>query len=312
MSTSPRPPRTAIVGCEGTLGRALASAHLRLDPRTVLVGRRSTEWVLDLADFANSASALEPGLASTLRERGVAQAILSAGVTRIAVCEDDPAATRRVNVEGALRLAEALSRLGLTVLWFSSDYVFDGAAPAYADEASPSPLNEYGRQKAEVERRLPEVCQGNCLILRLGKVYGTTPGDGTLLDEMCALLLAGREVRAARDQIFTQVHLDDMVAATLAMQAQGARGLCNLCAPGARSRLDIALLVARTLGAPEGLVRGISLDDLGERFRRPKRVVLEARRLAAVLADMPGLSFRPLEQAVRELAAAYATGGAHG
>ncbi|OGR37766.1 MAG: hypothetical protein A2051_13195 [Desulfovibrionales bacterium GWA2_65_9] len=212
-----------------------------------------------------------------------------------------------------LHLAEALSRLGLTVVWFSSDYVFDGLAEAYPDDAPDdamtTPLNEYGRQKAEVERLLPEVCQGNCLILRLGKVYGTTPGDGSLLDEMATLLLAGREVRAGRDQIFCQIHVEDLAAAVLALQAAGARGLFNLCAPGARSRLDIARLVARTFGAPEGLVRAISLDDLGERFQRPKRVVLETRRLAAMLADMPGLCFRPLEQAAQELADAYAARG---
>lgn len=293
------------------MGRALAAAHLRLDPQTVLVGRRSGGWTLDLAALADPATELPPGLADAVRERKVEQALLCAGVTRIAACEEDPAATRRVNVDGTLRLAEALSRLGLTVVWFSSDYVFDGLAESYADDAPSSPLNEYGRQKAEVERRLPEVCGGNCLVLRLGKVYGTTPGDGSLLDEMAALLLSGREVRAARDQIFCQVHVEDLAAAVLALQEEGARGLFNLCAPGARSRLDIARLVARTFGAPEALVRAISLDDLDERFQRPKRVVLEARRLTAMLEDMPKLCFRTLEQAAQELAAAYAARGAH-
>ena len=78
-----------------------------------------------------------------------------------------------------------------------SQRVLKTLAEAYPDDAPDdamtTPLNEYGRQKAEVERLLPEVCQGNCLILRLGKVYGTTPGDGSLLDEMATLLLA-REV----------------------------------------------------------------------------------------------------------------------
>lgn len=307
MSTSPRPPRTAIFGSTGTVGRALAAAHLALDPQTLAVARSGGDFRLDLNAFAEPGATLPSGLAGALRQRGISQAILCGGQTRIATCEDDPTGTRRVNVDGTLRLAEALSGLGLVVLWFSSDYVFDGLAEAYPDDAPLSPLNEYGRQKAEVERRLPQVCGGECLILRLGKVYATTPGDGSLLAEMAALLCAGREVRAASDQIFCQVHADDMAAAVLALQAANARGVVNLCAPGARSRLDIARLVAKTFGAPESLVREISLDDLGERFMRPKRVVLEPRRLAELL---PGLRFRTLDEAVRELAAGHAAGDA--
>lgn len=316
MSTSPRPPRTAIFGSTGTVGRALAAAHLGLEPQTLAVPRSGGAFSLDLNAFAEPGAMLSPGLVDALRQRGISQAILCGGQTRIAACEDDPAGTRRVNVDGTLRLAEALSRLGLTVVWFSSDYVFGGAARSYSDDAPDdapddmvtTPLNEYGRQKAEVERLLPGVCGGDCLILRLGKVYGTTPGDGSLLAEMAALLCAGREVRAASDQIFCQVHVDDMAAAVLALQAANARGLFNLCAPGARSRLDIARLVAGSLGAPETLVREISLDDLRERFLRPKRVVLEPRRLAAMQADLPGLRFRSLEEAALELAAAHAAG----
>jgi len=293
------------------VGRALVAAHRALGSQALAVPRMGGDFALDLAAFAEPGTGLPPGLVDALRQRGISQAILCGGQTRIAACEDDPAGTRRVNVDGTLRLAEALSRLGLTVVWFSSDYVFDGAAALYSDDAPTSPLNEYGRQKAEVERRLPGVCGGDCLILRLGKVYGTTPGDGSLLAEMAALLCAGREVRAARDQIFCQVHVDDMAAAVLALQGSlqdvAARGSLNLCAPGARSRLDIARLVAGTFGAPENLVREISLDDLREGFMRPKRVVLEPRRLREIL---PGLRFRSLEEAALELAAAHAAGSA--
>ena len=299
MSTSPNPPRTAVFGL-GTIGQALAEAHARLDPDSPAVARTGTRFTLDLAA---SRFELPP-----LPEMGVRHALLAGGVTGLAACEADPAGARRVNVDGMLRLAERLADMGITVVWFSTDYVFDGLAREYADEAPASPLNEYGRQKAEVEARLPLVCAGNCLILRLGKVYSTTPGDGSLLDEMAGLLAGGRPVRAARDQVFAMAHLSDVTGVVLALQARQARGLYNLCAPEAVSRLEVAQSMATAMGAPAGLVLPISLDDLNESFRRPKRVVLRGARLER---ECPH-AFIPLAESVRRLAGAYAAKPAHG
>ena len=63
----------------------------------------------------------------------------------------------------------------------------------------------------------------NALVIRLGKVYGTAPGEGTLLDEMAASFAGGRTVRAAADQVMSPVLLADAVAAMLALPDAGRR-----------------------------------------------------------------------------------------
>ena len=75
-------------------------------------------------------------------------------------------------MDGTLELARQLAGEGVVPVFFSTDQVFDGRDGRYVDEAPANPLNEYGAQKAEVERRLPEVCGGRCLVVRLGKVFG--------------------------------------------------------------------------------------------------------------------------------------------
>lgn len=299
MSTNPDALRIAVIGSRGSLGRALAQAALCRDPGVLLAAKRDAPITLDLADP-------EPDL-SAFGTAGVRAAVIAAGATRMAACEADPRGTRAVNVEGTLRLARRLADMGARVVWFSTDYVFDGSADSYPDDAPTSPLNEYGRQKAEVEAALPGVCDGNCLILRLGKVYGETPGDGTILDEMFALLAAGRSMRAARDQIFNQVAMADATRATLALLDRDVTGTFNVCAPMARSRLSLALMAAEALGAPPELVESISLDDLGESFKRPKRVVLMPERIGREL----DFSFRRIEEAVARLARDYSAGGVH-
>lgn len=286
--------RAAIIGSGGYLGSALAAGLRRRDRETLLAARSGAPTVIDLADPKPDLSAFE-------RAR-ITHAVIAASVTGFAACEREPERTREVNVAGTLNLASRLAGIGVTVVWFSSDNVFDGMASSYADDARPSPLNEYGRQKAEVELALPGVCGGRFIMARLGKVYGDTHGDGTLLDEMLGRMAAGREVRAASDQVFCQVHVEDVVESIIALMDRGARGVYNLCAPGARSRLLIARTAARALGVPESIVVPIRLEDLGESFARPKRVVLDPGKLIGEL----GCSFRTIEEAARTLAKPYA------
>jgi dTDP-4-dehydrorhamnose reductase len=182
--------------------------------------------------------------------------------------------------------------------------VFDGQDGRYIDDAPTRPLNEYGAQKAEVEQRLPEVCGGRCLVIRLGKVFGLARGDGTLLDEMAGRLTKGQEVAAARDQVFSPVLVGDVVRAVLSLQAVGVTGVVNLSAPEVWSRFDLGRAVALALGAAPALVRGISLDDLKEPFRRAKRTDLLCRRLKETINP----EFRPMAACIASLAEQYLEG----
>jgi dTDP-4-dehydrorhamnose reductase len=289
-----RLPRTSVIGAGGYLGRHLLAAYRAVDPDALgvdVVG----PWthLLDLA--APDIGPLK------LRDSGYKYAIIAAAVTGLARCEQDRDFTRARNVTGTLELARQLTDEGVTPIFFSTDNVFDGREGGYSDEAPTSPVNEYGSQKAEVERRLPEVTRGRCLIPRLGKVFGLVRGDRTLLDEMADRLTRGQEVAAARDQIFCPVLVDDVVRAVLGLQTVGATGLFNVCAPEVWSRFDLALGLARALGADPSLVKGISLDDLTESFRRTKRGDLRCRRLRATF----DLEFQPMASCIAAIAKQY-------
>jgi dTDP-4-dehydrorhamnose reductase len=289
-----RLPRTAVIGAGGYLGRHFLAAHRAVNPDALGV---------DLANPSpHGVDLAAPDIGPlNLRQAGYEYAVVAAAVTGLARCESDKAYTRTRNVTGTLELARQLAAEGVTPVFFSSDNVFDGQTGRYDDEAPTNPINEYGAQKAEVERRLPEVCAGRCLILRLGKVFGLSRGDRTLLDEMADRLMRGQQVPAARDMIFSPILLGDLLRAVLALQTKQATGLFNLCGPEAWSRFDIAQAVARTFGSPRSLVKAISLDDLKEPFRRPKRADMGCRRLQATV-DVP---FQPLSACIAPLVEQY-------
>jgi dTDP-4-dehydrorhamnose reductase len=119
-----------ITGAGGQLGAALAEAF----PEARAVPR--TEW--DVA---------EP---YPLAERP--ELVLHAAAwTKVDDAESDPEGARRANVEGTRNVVE----LGAPVVYYSTDYVFDGAKrEPYVESDPTSPLGVYGRTKLEGERQV--------------------------------------------------------------------------------------------------------------------------------------------------------------
>lgn len=57
-----------------------------------------------------------------------------------------------------------VANAGITMLYISTNYVFDGTKPPYSEEDEPNPLNIYGQTKLDGEKVTLEASAGKCLI----------------------------------------------------------------------------------------------------------------------------------------------------
>lgn len=290
-------PTTVVFGAAGFIGRHLLSDLLLQNPHTLGVARVAGNGLSSFDLAKPDISALE------LKRRRVTRAIIAAATSGISTCEKNPAATRQVNVEGTVALGRQLTEEGIRVMVFSSDYVFDGNSGDYDENSAVNPLNEYGRQKAEMESRLLEECGANALVVRLSKVYDTVKGSDTLLDEMAAKLVRGEPILAARDQFFCPTFVDDLVNVVKKLLTSEVNGILHLCAKTKTSRFALAQKVALTFRCDDKLVREISLYDLKERFMRP----LDTSMVCPRLAETCPYEFRSLQESIEEINSYYAS-----
>jgi dTDP-4-dehydrorhamnose reductase len=277
-----------VIGGGGLVGRALLEAHKRARPLTEGTSRTGIGGLkrLDL---------LNPDI-SGLNLRGVRDALITASLSGIAHCQNDPDGTRKINVEGTLKLMHMLYDEGVRPVFFSSDYVFDGKRGGYADDAPVRPSTEYGRQKAEVEEAMMEMTGGRGLALRLSKVFTLAKGDGTLFDEMASALSSGKTVRAATDQVFNPIALADVVRATLVAQAERIKGIVNVCSSESWTRYELAVELAARMGVDASLVEPIKLGEVG--IERPLDTSMKPQRLL----DELGLRPASIRDALRAVA----------
>ncbi|MTD42430.1 dTDP-4-dehydrorhamnose reductase [Erwinia sp. CPCC 100877] len=79
----------------------------------------------------------------------------------------------KINVDGTKNVAEAAKVVGATLVYISTDYVFDGTKKEgmYAEDEQPNPQNEYGRTKLLGEQAVQSILD-DYYIIRTSWVFG--------------------------------------------------------------------------------------------------------------------------------------------
>ena len=141
----------------------------------------------------------------------------AAAWTDVDGAEADEAGALRVNVEGTRNVAA----LGAPVVYYSSDYVFDGAKrEPYVESDEPAPLGAYGRSKLLGER---EVRDG--WIVRSSWLFGWTGHN--FVRTMLRLGAERDEVRVVDDQRGCPTYVGHLAAATRELVGAARRRLAR-------------------------------------------------------------------------------------
>ncbi len=227
-----------ITGQHGQVSREL---QLRLQGlgELIVLGRDQ----LDLADadqIRQHVRAHRPGLI-----------INAAAHTAVDLAESEPDAAFAINAIAPGILAEEAKALGIPLIHYSTDYVFDGSKPApYTETDTPNPLGVYGQSKLAGEQAITAV-GGEHLILRTSWVY-SNHGKNFLLT-MQRLLQEKPQMRIVADQIGAPTWAGSIANSTRALIERwqagepGEWGIYHLTAGGETSWFGFAQAIGKHL-----------------------------------------------------------------
>ncbi len=193
----------------------------------------------------------------------------AAAWTDVDGAESDPEGPRRVNVDGTRNVAA----LGASVVYYSTDYVFDGSKrEPYVESDEPRPLSVYGRTKLDGER---EVREG--WVVRSSWLFGWT---GTNFVRTMLRLGAERdEVSVVADQLGSPTYVGHLAEATRELLEQP-QGIWHVAAEGECTWAEFARAIFEEAGL-DCRVREITTEELGRPAPRPAYSVLRSEREGA-------------------------------
>jgi dTDP-4-dehydrorhamnose reductase len=239
-----------VVGGDGLIGRALFD---RLVSSGMQV-RRTTRRAQDVDELCFRLDLDRLDLASRAMwdfiQAEKPMIFFAASVTGFRQCEDEPEATRRINVTNTLTMGERCLRAGCAFVYLSSNAVFSGDTPSPQEQSPPDPKSEYGKQKVAVEKgleRLTTECAGSAIaVVRLTKVV---PDASGLIQSWIAALKRGETIHALEDYIFSPVSLSVVIHMLAKLPFLHKAGVFHVSGSRDLSYYDFAVLMARALGA---------------------------------------------------------------
>ena len=193
----------------------------------------------------------------------------AAAWTDVDGAESDEAAALEANVHGTRNVAA----LGAPLVYYSSDYVFDGEKrEPYVESDAPAPLSAYGRTKLLGER---EVTEG--WIVRSSWLFGWTGHN--FVRTMLWLGADRDEVRVVADQRGCPTYVGHLATATRELLSRP-QGVWHLAADGDCTWAELAAAIFEEAGLDCG-VTPITTEELGRPAPRPAYSVLRSEREGA-------------------------------
>lgn len=122
-----------------------------------------------------------------------------AAYTNVDKAEEDLETARLINAAGTENIAKACAKVGATLVYISTDYVFDGGKKdgKYLPDDKTAPLNNYGLTKYEGEEAVRKYCK-KYYIARTSWLYGH---HGKNFVETMLALKDKPELKVVDDQI---------------------------------------------------------------------------------------------------------------
>lgn len=138
-----------------------------------------------------------------------------AAYTAVDAAEDNQELCRKINVDGTRNIAEVCKDMDIPMMYFSTDYIFDGQGENFWKEDDPKkPLNVYGQTKYEGELAVQELVE-KYFILRISWVFGVNGNN--FIKTMLRVGPQRGEVGVVADQIGSPTYTYDLAKLVIDM-----------------------------------------------------------------------------------------------
>ncbi|XP_055927309.1 methionine adenosyltransferase 2 subunit beta-like [Argiope bruennichi] len=267
-----------VTGASGLLGRAVVTEFKRNSWKVLGLARtrvRDDLVQIDLTDI-DAVS----GIVREFKPHAIIHCAAEKSPDKIQM---DPDSYYPLNVTVPGELAKLAAEVKAVYVFISTDYVFGGDNPPYAEDRSPDPLNIYGIFKVEAERIITEINPGSC-ILRIPVIYG---GEENVEESAISSLINAIRSNGVKEvsnyEIRFPSHTTDIASIIYQLVQRKLHGpllehiIYHWCGAEALTKYQMAKMIAENFGQRHDNIIPFNFASPG--VPRPKNAHLSCERL---------------------------------
>ena len=216
----------------------------------------------------------------------------AAAWTDVDGCARDPQRALAANGLATAHLAALTTSRGISILYISSNEVFDGELGLpYAEYDRPNPINPYGYSKWYGERAIAQVNPRH-YIVRTSWLFAH--GGGNFIQAILAAAGAGKPLQVVTNEVANPTYATDLAAAIAALIESERYGVYHLVNEGAVSRWGFARRILNCAGFADTPIARISRHEWPRSSLPPEQTALSNIAGASI-----GIHLRPWHEALR-------------
>ncbi len=214
-----------------------------------------------------------------------------AAISDVEYCENNPDEAREVNVQGMFNVIKETKDNFSKLVFFSSEYIFNGENGPYSETDTPSPINEYGRQKMEVEGIMQKELN-DFLIIRTTVVYGWEKEGKNFVMQVLKKNSEDNPIKVPKDQLSSPTYAGNLAYTVRELIKAKKSGIFNVVGNQLMSRYEFSQLICKVFSLNQGLIRPVFTHELGQSAKRPLKAGL---KIDKIVKEVGAILISPLE-----------------
>lgn len=179
-------------------------------------------------------------------------------------CDKNRDLSIRINYTFVKELVDLLNEIDVKLINFSTNAVYSGENPLYAEDSEQLPKNSYGEDKKKADAYVEEH-SSNFVIARIMTLFGVPHVDSRTnpSDFIVKNLQAGKETYLVADVYNNFLYIKDLVKVIHILIMNDANGAFNISGNEVYNRYEFGLIIAKTLGLTDELIISCTSDKFG-------------------------------------------------
>lgn len=220
-------------------------------------------------------------------------------LTHVDYCEHHEAESYDKTVLSTKNMIALADALKATLVFISTDYIFDGKNGPYLETAESNALSVYGKHKLEAEQ-LVLAANPNNIVIRITNVYGDEERGKNFVSRIIEQIKAQQALilKLPIDQYSTPINAYDIARCLYLLIKDNKKGVYNIASTDYMNRVQLALTILKYFPEAKYDLLPMTTEQINAPADRPLQGGLKNKKF---MTEYPSFCFSTVDDYIRKM-----------